>query len=79
MDDLVGEGFPEWVGRSESVVDDEIISPNNCNLSTLHHKHLLLVWVSRVQCRVHSEPTEHAIVVADNDEERRDQSLSILR
>ena len=79
VDDSVVERNPEGVRRRQSVVDDKVISANNGDLSAFHQEHLLLVRVGRVERRVHSEPSELPVVLADDDEQSWDVSFSLLR
>ena len=48
------------------------------NWHTFHQEHLLLVWMSRVECRIHSESTEGIVVVAADDEEGWDVTLGVF-
>ena len=77
VNDSVDEWVPERVGQSHLVLDLQVLTTENSHLGALLEQDLLLVWVGRVQGRVHSETGEAVEVVASNQEECRNKFASV--
>ena len=77
VNDSVDEWVPERVCQSHLVLDLQVLTTENSHLGALLEQDLLLVWVGRVQGRVHSETSETVVVVASNEEEGGNKPASL--
>ena len=77
MDDSVGKWNPKRISQTHLVVNLQVLSSKNGNLSALLEQDLLFVWMSRVQGRIHSETREAMVVVASNEEESGNKLSSV--